>query len=160
MAASRLAPSVRLKRKGNAVTAAEIPDERALRDPGGACIAGERHELDNAGFAAKVTALAAVFDTAGLRPGGVLAIMLPNQVELVTSMFAAWRLGAAVTPVNAALTTQEARYQIDDAGAAVVVADSASAEKLAGGGYHIIPVDEVTSPAGLPVVPPANSAPE
>jgi acyl-CoA synthetase (AMP-forming)/AMP-acid ligase II len=28
----------------------------------------------------------------------VLAIMLPNRVELITSMFAAWRLGAAVTP--------------------------------------------------------------
>ena len=65
---------------------------------------------------------------AGLGPGDVLAIMLPNRVELVTSMFAAWRLGAAVTPVNAALTMQEARYQIDDAGAAVVVADGASAE--------------------------------
>jgi acyl-coenzyme A synthetase/AMP-(fatty) acid ligase len=41
----------------------------------------------------------------------VLAIMLPNRVELVTSMFAALRLGAAVTPVNAALTAQEARYR-------------------------------------------------
>src|ERR1700692_1665960 len=133
MAASRLALSVRLKRKGNAVTAAEIPDKRALRDPGGACIADERHELDNAGFAAEVTALAAVFDTAGLRPGGVLAIMLPNRVELVTSMFAAWRLGAAVTPVNPALTAQEARYQIDDADATLVVADEVGAAMLRGG---------------------------
>jgi acyl-CoA synthetase (AMP-forming)/AMP-acid ligase II len=58
-----------------------------------------------------------VFAAAGLGRGGVLAIMVPNQVELVTSMFAAWRLGAAVTPVNPALTAQEARYQIDDAGA-------------------------------------------
>ena len=140
--------------------AAAIPDERAIRDPAGACIADERQELDNERFSQTVTAVAALLADAGLRRGGVLAIMLPNRVELVTSMFAAWRLGAAVTPVNAALTTQEARYQIDDAGAAVVVADSASAEKLAGGGYHIIPVDEVTSPAGLPVVPPANSAPE
>ena len=70
-----------------------------------------------------MTALAAVFAAAGLRRGGVLAIMLPNRVELVTSMFAAWRLGAAVTPVNPALTAQEARYQIDDAGATLVVAD-------------------------------------
>src|SRR6266568_3727418 len=100
MAASRLASSVRLKQEGSAVTAARIPDERARRDPGGACIADEREALDNAGFAGRVTALASVFDTAGLRPGGVLAIMLPNRVELITSMFAAWRLGAAVTPVN------------------------------------------------------------
>src|SRR3984957_8722972 len=142
------------------MTAAAIPEERALRAPGEACIADQRQELDNQGFALIVAAVAGRLAAAGLSAGDVLAIMVPNRVELVTSMFAAWRLGAAVTPVNAALTTQEARYQIDDAGTAVVVADGASAEKLAGGGYHVIPVDEVTSPARLPVPPPANPAPE
>ena len=97
--------------------AASIPDERAVRDPSGACIADERQELDNARFLEAVSAVAALLADAGLGPGGVLAIMLPNRVELITSMFAAWRLGAAVTPVNPALTGQEARYQIDDAGA-------------------------------------------
>ena len=153
MAASRLAPSVGLKRKGNAVTAATIPDERARRDPGGACVADERHDLDNAGFAERVTALAAVFAAAGLRPGGVLAIMLPNRVELVTSMFAAWRLGAAVTPVNPALTAQEARYQIDDAGATLVVADEAAAAMLRDGPYRIIGLTEVTAPPPPPAPP-------
>src|SRR5580704_7649113 len=154
MAASRLAPRVRLGRKGNAVTAATIPDDRALRDPGAACVADERQTLDNTGFAERVTALAAVFDAAGLRPGGVLAIMLPNRVELVTSMFAAWRLGAAVTPVNPALTAQEARYQIDDAGATLVVADDAAAAMLRDGPYRIIGLTEVTD-AARPSEPPA-----
>jgi acyl-CoA synthetase (AMP-forming)/AMP-acid ligase II len=128
------------------VTAANIPDERALRDPAGACIADERQELDNAGFADRVSALAAVFDSAGLRPGDVLAILLPNRLELITSMFAAWRLGAAVTPVNPALTAQEARYQIDDAGATVVVADDAGAAMLRDGPYRIIGLEEVSAP--------------
>jgi len=136
------------------VTAAIIPDDRALRDPSGACIADERQELDNAGFAERVAALAAVFDAAGLRPGGVLAIMLPNRVELITSMFAAWRLGAAVTPVNPALTAQEARYQIDDAGAILVVADDAAAMLLCDGPYRIIGLEEVTAPL-RPSAPPA-----
>src|SRR5580693_9346449 len=140
--------------KGNAVTAATIPDDRALRDPGGACIADERQTLDNAGFAERVTALAAVFASAGLRPGDVLAIMLPNQVELITSMFAAWRLGAAVTPVNPVLTAQEARYQIADAGATVVVADDATAALLRDGPYRIIGLAEVAEP-DQPAMPPA-----
>jgi len=89
----------------------------------------------------------------------VLAIMLPNRVELITSMFAAWRLGAAVTPVNPALTGQEARYQIDDAGANLVVADGASAAKLAGGGHRIIPVEDVTSPARPREPVPAQAEP-
>ena len=126
--------------------AAAIPDQRAALDPAGACIADERQELDNAHFSQTVSAVAALLADAGLRRGDVLAIMLPNRVELITSMFAAWRLGAAVTPVNPALTGPEARYQIDDAGAKVVVADGASAAKLAGGGNRIIPVEDVTSP--------------
>src|SRR6266581_9085266 len=109
------------------MTAAAIPDERSVRNPAGACIADERQELDNARFAQTVSAVAALLADAGLRRDGVLAIMLPNRVELITSMFAAWRLGAAVTPVNPALTGQEARYQIDDASATIVVADSATA---------------------------------
>jgi long-chain acyl-CoA synthetase len=137
------------------MTAASVPDERAARDPTGACIADERQDLDNARFAQTVSAVAAMLADAGLRPGGVLAIMLPNRVELITAMFAAWRLGAAVTPVNPALTGQEARYQIDDAGAVIVVADGASAAKLEGAsaaklegaGYRIILVQDVTSPA-------------
>ena len=136
------------------MTAAILPDQRALQDPGGACVADERQDLDNAAFADRVIAVAAVFAAAGLGRGDVLAIMLPNRVELVTSMFAAWRLGAAVTPVNPALTAQEAGYQIDDAGATLVVADSTGAAMLRDGGHRIIGLEQVTAPA-RPSEPPA-----
>ena len=128
------------------MTAAAIPDQRAKADPQGACVADQRQELDNARFAETVSAVAAMFASAGLGRGDVLAILLPNRVELITSMFAAWRLGAAVTPVNPALTAQEARYQIDDAGATVVVADDAAAAMLRDGPYRIIGLEEVTAP--------------
>ena len=55
--------------------------------------------------------------------GDVVAIKLPNTVEFVVSLFAAWRLGAAVTPVNPVLSPQEVRYQLADAGAKVLIAD-------------------------------------
>ena len=136
------------------MTAAVIPDDRALRDPGGACLADERQDLDNAAFADRVIAVAAVFATAGLHRGDVLAVMLPNRVELVTSMFAAWRLGAAVTPVNPALTAQETSYQVADAGATLVVADGTGAAMLRDGPFRIVGLDEVTAPP-QPAVPPA-----
>jgi long-chain acyl-CoA synthetase len=60
------------------MTAAAIPEERALRDPRGACIADERQELDNQSFAQIVSAVAGRLAAAGLGPGGVLAIMLPT----------------------------------------------------------------------------------
>jgi long-chain acyl-CoA synthetase len=129
------------------MTAAVIPDERAALDPGGACVADERQDLDNAAFADRVIAVAALLAEAGLGRGDVLAIMLPNRVELVTSMFAAWRLGAAVTPVNPALTAQEAGYQIADAGAVLVVTDDNGEAILRDGPYRIIGLAELTAPA-------------
>jgi long-chain acyl-CoA synthetase len=131
-----------------------LPDLRALQNPRGACVADERQALDNAAFADRVIAVAAVFAATGLGRGDVLAIMLPNQVELITAMFAAWRLGVAVTPVNPVLTAQEARYQIADAGATVVVADDATAALLRDGPYRIIGLAEVAEP-DQPAVPPA-----
>src|SRR3984885_9556787 len=132
--------------EGTVMLPAAIPDERAARDPAGACIADERQELGSARFAQTVSAVAALLADAGLRRGGVLAIMLPNRVELITSMFAAWRLGAAVTPVNPALTGKEAQYQIDDAGAPLGVADEAASAMLGDGPYRIIGLAEVTAP--------------
>ena len=141
------------------MTVAAIADDRARADPRGACIADERQELSNGQFAEAVQAVAAKLAQAGLNSGDVLAIMLPNRVELVTSMFAAWRLGAAVTPINPALTAHEAHYQVDDAAATLVVADDASAQKLGDSGPQIIAASELTSPAPAAVPPPLSADP-
>ncbi|HTQ91173.1 MAG TPA: AMP-binding protein, partial [Streptosporangiaceae bacterium] len=84
---------------------AALPDERAASDPGGPCLADGRRELDNASFASEVRRVSSVLAQMGIGRGDVVAVMLPNSVELVTIMFAAWRLGAALTPVNPALTS-------------------------------------------------------
>jgi long-chain acyl-CoA synthetase len=63
--------------------------------------------------------------------GDTVAVMLPNCAELVTTMFAAWYLGAALTPVNPALTDDEVRYQLQDSTCVLVVGDE-RAQGLAG----------------------------
>ena len=79
----------------------------------------------------------------GVGRGDVVAVVLPNSVELVTVMFAAWRLGAALTPVNPALTKPEAQYQVSDSGARLVVADDASLSKVEGGVARVCVIDEL-----------------
>ncbi|MBF6139144.1 class I adenylate-forming enzyme family protein [Nocardia farcinica] len=101
----------------------DIPAERARTNPCGPCVSDEREELDNAEFARRVDIAAAVLHSRGIRKGDVVAVVLPNRVELVVLLFAAWRLGAAVTPVRPDATEDELRYQILDAGARVVVAE-------------------------------------
>jgi len=97
-----------------------LPDRRATENPSGPAVADDDIDLTNAEFLAAVQRAAATLQRHGVSAGDVVAIMLPNTVAFVVSLFASWRLGAAVTPVNPALTAQEARYQIDDAGATLV----------------------------------------
>jgi acyl-CoA synthetase (AMP-forming)/AMP-acid ligase II len=105
------------------VPLAALPEARAADAPGARAIADDAVRLDNAAFADRVTRAAAVLARLGVGPGDVVAIALPNRLELVIALFAAWRLGAAATPVNPALTRDEMQYQVDDAGAKVVIGE-------------------------------------
>jgi len=100
-----------------------LPDERATRDPLGSAVADDNSDLNNAEFLDAVKRAAGRLRSRGVSAGDVVAIKLPSTVEFVVSLFAAWRLGAAVTPVTPALSPQEVRYQLADAGAKVLIAD-------------------------------------
>ncbi len=118
------------------------PDERAERP----CMRDDRVELTYAEFAARVDGAAEQFADHGVGPGSVVAIMLPNRVELLVSLVAAWRLGAAATPINPVFTANEADYQIEDADAALVIKAAADAPD---GGRRSLLVDELrTAPSG------------
>jgi long-chain acyl-CoA synthetase len=105
------------------VPVAALPEARAAAQPDAPAIADDAVALDNAAFADRVARAAALLARLGVGAGDVVAIALPNRVELVVSLFAAWRLGAAATPVNPSLTRAEMQYQVDDAHAKVVIGD-------------------------------------
>ena len=108
----------------------EIPEERARRAPDAPCIADDTESLDNTAFRDRVRAAATVLESHGIGRGDVVAVILPNRVDLVVVLFAAWRLGAAVTPVNPGLTRAEVEHQLIDSAAAVVVGDRAASPEV------------------------------
>ncbi len=101
----------------------ELPDFRSRQNPDAPCVADDDSELNNAQFADAVRRAAATLHAHGVSAGDVVAVMLPNNISLVVSLFAAWRLGAAVTPINPALVAAEVAYQSSDAAATVLVTD-------------------------------------
>src|SRR3954470_18245418 len=105
------------------VPLATLPETRAAEQPDAPAIADDAVALDNAAFADRVARAAALLARLGVGAGDVVAIALPNRVELVIALFAAWRLGAAATPVNPALTAAEMQYHVDDAAAKLVIGD-------------------------------------
>ncbi|MDR7252387.1 acyl-CoA synthetase (AMP-forming)/AMP-acid ligase II [Nocardioides sp. BE266] len=106
------------------------------------CVADERLQLTYAEFGERVDAAAEQFADHGVGAGDVVAVMLPNRVELLISLVAAWRLGAGATPVNPAFTADEADHQILDAGSVLVVNAGDGAPD---GGRPSIGVEELRS---------------
>ena len=120
---------------------ARLPGERAGRDPDGPAVADDvTGQLSNAEFSNRVQYAAGRLWEAGVREGDVVAIKMPNRIELVIALFAAWRLGAAATPINPGLTDTEVAYQLADSGADVMVGLHSTA------GVVVIGPDELVAP--------------
>lgn len=122
------------------------------------CIRDDNEELTYAEFSTRVDRFASCLLADGITAGDVIAVMLPNRVELLIAIMAAWRIGAAATPVNPTFTYTEAGYQIDDARAAMtIVEDGASPVE----GKVTRSVDDIASrTVGLVGVEPVDPAPE
>ncbi|RPF31142.1 acyl-CoA synthetase (AMP-forming)/AMP-acid ligase II [Streptomyces sp. TLI_185] len=56
-----------------------------------------------------------------------MALKLTNRVEFVLLLFAAWRLGATITPVNPSMTDVEVARQLKDSGARLLVVEDGQA---------------------------------
>ncbi|MGE5206641.1 MAG: class I adenylate-forming enzyme family protein [Chlamydiota bacterium] len=61
---------------------------------------------------------------AGLQPGEVLAIYLPNSWEFCSAYHAATLAGAIPTLLNPSYREREVRYQLENSGAVILISDS------------------------------------
>ena len=102
-----------------------LPEFRAAQNPEGPALADDHVRLNNREFLEAVLRASASLREHGVSGGDVVAAMLPNTVGLVVSLFAAWRSGAAVTPINPSLRPVEVGYQLSDADAKVLIVDNA-----------------------------------
>ncbi len=132
----------------------ELPDLRAAHAPDAPAIADDDTDLNNAQFADAVRRASSALGKSGIAARDVVAIKLPNRTDLVVATFAAWRLGAAVTLISPTMVAAEAAYQIDDAGAKVLVADSPV--ELVGPATAFLSPEELTAGQASAVVQPAE----
>ncbi|MEU6228451.1 AMP-binding protein [Streptomyces sp. NPDC047042] len=106
---------------------ASLPDRRAELDPHGAAVSDRHQSLTNAQLLSRVRTTARQLHGLGIGPGDVVALKLTNRVEFVLLMFAAWRLGATITPVNPSMTDFEVDRQLKDCGARLLVVEDGAA---------------------------------
>ena len=73
----------------------------------------------------RVTRLARGLAARGVTQSDRVAVLMGNSIEMVEAIFAGWRLGAIVVPVNFRLVAAEVEYILGDCGARAVVVDEA-----------------------------------
>jgi len=113
------------------MTFSTLPDRRAAADPGAASVSDSTETLTNQELLDRARSVAAQLAQHGIAAGDVVALRLANRVEFVVLLFAAWRIGATITPVNPALTAVEVTRQLEDSHAKLMVTEDDS-EPIAG----------------------------
>ncbi|MGB9303450.1 MAG: long-chain fatty acid--CoA ligase [Mycobacterium sp.] len=131
-----------------------LPELRAAQDPERPAVADDNISLTNAQFLEAVRRAGASLRRLGVSRGDVVAIMLPNTAGFVVSLFAAWRLGAAVTPVNPALRPAEVQYQLADADAKVLIVDTVP--EFDTGGRQVVVAGDLTAQSADGALYPAH----
>ena len=76
--------------------------------------------------------LAHALRAAGLRAGDHLALVMDNRPEIYEVMWAGFRSGLHVTPINWHLAPDEVQYVVEDCGATALVVSAACADAVAG----------------------------
>jgi acyl-CoA synthetase (AMP-forming)/AMP-acid ligase II len=103
-----------------------VLDHRADLDPDGQAVADGSESLTNEQLLHRVRGASRHLRDLGVRPGDVVALKLSNRIEFVVLLFGAWRVGAAVTPINPSLTDGEVDRQLDDSGARLLVTEDST----------------------------------
>jgi len=125
---------------------------QAARTPDSIAVRTEDASLDYAGLLDRADRLAAHLRDRGVRPGDIVGVFDVRSVELVVSLLAVLRAGAAYLPLDPELPQARLRFQLGDAGVRIVLTRSTLADQLAAadpdGRVGTITVD--TALAGLP----------
>lgn len=110
--------------------------------------------LSYAQYGDRVERLARGLVAAGIQPGEVVAIHLPNSWEFAAAYHAATRAGAIPTPLNPSYREREIRYQLENSGAALLISSPALLQDVALGGLpdlrrvYLTRVEQSPSAAG------------
>ena len=113
-------------------TCRRIPGKTALIDS--SC----NRSFTYAEYGEHVESLARGFVAAGLQPGEVIAIFLPNSWEFAITYHAATLAGGIPTLLNPAYREREIRYQLENSGATFLITDGTLLEGVKLGGLPML----------------------
>ncbi|MFH8993363.1 condensation domain-containing protein, partial [Streptomyces sp. NPDC017940] len=99
-------------------------EEQVARTPEATAVLFEDVQLSYAELNARVNRLARVLVGRGVGPEGLVALVLPRSPELLVTMLAVLKAGAAYVPVDPKYPAERIAYVLGDAAPAVVITDA------------------------------------
>ncbi|WP_320774142.1 amino acid adenylation domain-containing protein [Streptomyces sp. CRN 30] len=100
-------------------------ESQAARTPDATALVFEDTALTYAELNARANRLARHLQSLGARPGTVVAVSVPRSVELIVSLLAVVKAGAAYLPLDPEYPAQRLAYMLDDAAPVCAVTDRA-----------------------------------
>ncbi len=118
-------------------TCARRPDAEAIADGDVRMTFRELDALSNA--------CARALLAEGVRPGDRVALLLPNSAAFEIAVFGASKAGAVFTPMNPSCGEEEARHQLGDSGARILVTTAEGAALVEGARKSLDALEAVIS---------------
>ncbi|MGZ8547735.1 MAG: long-chain-fatty-acid--CoA ligase [Sulfuricurvum sp.] len=103
----------------------------------------ERKSYTYRQFLHQVDRFARALELVCVRKGDRVALICPNGIEFIWSVFALSKLGAIVVPINTMLKNEEYRYMLNDCGAKVLITGSKFAKEVQSLGADVESIEKI-----------------
>jgi len=104
----------------------------ARRHPARPAVSWGDHQLDYATLDRRTNALTRGLGELGVVPGDRVAVLMRNRPEMLEAMYACFKGGFCLVPLNSRFTEDEIAYHLSDAEVAAVLTDAEGADSVLG----------------------------
>ncbi|MFB9569689.1 amino acid adenylation domain-containing protein, partial [Saccharopolyspora hordei] len=130
-------------------TLAELVERSARRVPDAVAVRFGAEELTYRALNERANRLAHRLIASGVRPGDVVALALPRTPELVVSLLAVVKSGAAYLPVDPDYPAERIAFMLADSAPALLLTTDETEPRVPGSAARVLLVDE-SADAGFP----------
>src|SRR5262249_44523576 len=126
----------------------ELFEAQALRTPGAVAVIQGEDRVSYRDLNARANRLARALLRAGVGPEARVGICLARSVDMVASLLAVWKAGAAYVPMDPTYPEERLAFMLADSGAEVLLADAEIPESLSSRVRRVIPPEQAGAEGG------------